>query len=105
MSDPVTALHARYLASFPNKRDELQAALSAWRQAPAAIDRIVALHLLVHNLAGSAGAYGFDTLADVARSADRLLKTHARDGDALVSTQIAPIDAAVVAVCSKLASS
>ncbi|MBL0028814.1 MAG: Hpt domain-containing protein [Rhodanobacteraceae bacterium] len=102
MSDPVAALHARYRASFPDKRDELQAALVRWRQTPAAIDSIAALYLLVHKLAGSAGAYGFDALADVARVADRLLQAHARGGEALTLTQIAPIEAAVSAVVDAL---
>ncbi len=100
MSDPVAALHARYRASFPEKRDDLQAALAAWREAPTAAERIAALYLLVHKLAGSAGAYGFDALADVARIADRLLQAHARGGEAL--TQVAPIEAAVRAVVEAL---
>ena len=104
MSDPIAALHARYRASFPDKRAELLAALSAWRNQPTSVDAIAALYLLVHKLAGSAGAYGFDALTDLARSADRLLQPHARGGEPLTNAHCAPIDAAVVAVGEALAS-
>ena len=104
MTDPIAALHARYRASLPEKRAELLAALSGWRDQPAAADRLLAIHQLTHKLAGSAGAYGFDALTDLARAADRLVQPHARDGLALRADQIAPIDAAVSAVCDALAS-
>ena len=104
MSDPIAALHARYRASFPEKRAELLAALSQWRSQPQSMDAIAALYLLVHKLAGSAGAYGFDALTELARSADRLLQPHARSGEILDDAHAAPIDAAVVAVCDALAS-
>ena len=104
MSDPIAALHARYRASFPEKRAELLAALSAWRLQPASAETLAALYLLVHKLAGSAGAYGFDALTELARGADHLLQPHARGGEPVVAAQVAPIDAAVVAVCDALAS-
>jgi HPt (histidine-containing phosphotransfer) domain-containing protein len=104
MTDPIAALHARYRASFPEKRAELQAALSRWRDAPASADAMAQLYLLTHKLAGSAGAYGFDGLATLARTADRLLQPHARGGVALTPNEIAPIDAAVVALAAALAS-
>lgn len=104
MSDPIAALHARYRASFPEKRAELLAALSQWRSQPQSAEPIATLYLLVHKLAGSAGAYGFDALTELARGADRLLQPHARGGEPLPVGQIAPIDAAVVAVCDALAS-
>jgi HPt (histidine-containing phosphotransfer) domain-containing protein len=104
MSDPIAALHARYRTSFPDKRAELLLALSAWRDQPSSTDAIAALYLLVHKLAGSAGAYGFDALTELARTADRLLQPHARGGEPLCAVHIAPIDAAVTAVCTALAS-
>jgi len=104
MTDPIAALHARYRASFPEKRAELQAALIAWRDQPAAAERILEIHQFTHKLAGSAGAYGFDALTELARTADRLLQPHARGGKALAGEHVAPIDAAVSAVCDALAS-
>lgn len=102
MSDPISALDARYRASFPEKRAELLAALVAWRTQPTSPDTIAAVYLRVHKLAGSAGAYGFDALTDIARIADRLLQPHAHGGEALTEAQIAPIHAAVVAVAEAL---
>lgn len=104
MPDPIAALHARYRAGFPDKRAELLNALSAWRGHLESPEHIAALYLLVHKLAGSAGAYGFDALTELARTADRLLQPHARRDEALADTQIALIDASVVAVCDALAS-
>jgi HPt (histidine-containing phosphotransfer) domain-containing protein len=104
MTDPIAALHARYRASFPEKRAELLAALIGWRDQPAASERIAAMHRFTHNLAGSAGSYGFAALTDLARAADRLLQPHAHDGHALAGEDIALIDAAVSAVCDALAS-
>lgn len=102
MSDPIAALHARYRASFPDKRAELLAALAAWRAQPASPDTIAAVYLLVHKLAGSAGAYGFDALTELARVADRLLQPHARGGEVLGDAHVAPIEASVIAVCEAL---
>ena len=104
MSDPIAALHARYRASFPEKRAELLAALADWRDQPQSPEAIAALYLLVHKLAGSAGAYGFDALTELARTADRLLQVHAKGGVPLGSGQVAPIDAATIAICEALAS-
>jgi len=103
MTDPIAALHARFQASFPEKRSDLLAALAGWRDTPQSTDRIAALYLLTHKLAGSAGAYGFDTLAARARSADQLLQPIARGGERAESDRVAAIDAAVVALCSALA--
>lgn len=104
MSDPIAALHARYRASFPEKRDELIVALVAWHAQPQSTDTLAALYLLVHKLAGSAGAYGFDTLGELARSADLLLQSHARGGEALGEDRVEPIVTAVEALCAALAS-
>lgn len=104
MSDPIAALHARYRASFPDKRAELLAALSDWRDRPDSAEAIAELYLCVHKLAGSAGAYGFDTLTELARTADRLLQPFARGGEALAALPVASIDAAVAAICEALAS-
>lgn len=103
MTDPIAALHARFRASFPEKRVDLLAALADWRAAPQSADAIAALYLLTHKLAGSAGAYGFDALAEHARNADRLLQPHSRGGLSLGAEHRLPIDAAVVALCNALA--
>ncbi|MBK6727410.1 MAG: Hpt domain-containing protein [Xanthomonadales bacterium] len=104
MTDPIAFLHARYRASFPEKRAELLAALVRWRDQPAAADRIATMHRLTHNLSGSAGTYGFVALTELARAADQLLQPHARGGEVLAGKHVALIDAAVSAVCDALAS-
>lgn len=104
MSDPIAALHARYRASLPEKRAELASALSHWRDDPQSQSASAALYLLTHKLAGSAGAYGFEAIAEKARGADRLLQPHARGGMTLDGASVASIDAAVVALCDVLAS-
>ena len=101
-ADPIAALHERFRASFPQKRAELMAALDAWRAQPDEFAHMAALYLLTHKLAGSAGAYGFDTLGDLARRADRLLQPHVCDALAMSPVFVAPIDAAVQNLCDSI---
>lgn len=103
-ADPIAALHERFRASFPQKRTELMAALDVWRAQPDEFAHMSALYLLTHKLAGSAGAYGFDAIGDLARRADRLLQPHVCDALAMSPACVAPIDAAVQSVCEALPS-
>ncbi len=101
-ADPIAALHERFRASFAQKRAELMAALDTWRSQPDEFAHTAALYLLTHKLAGSAGAYGFDALGDLARRADRLLQPHVCDALAMSPARIAPIDAAVQNLCDSI---
>jgi len=102
-TDPVAALRLRFQASFADKRSDLLTALAAWRDAPGAPECAASLYLLTHKLAGSAGAYGFDALSDLARIADRHLQEHVRDGATLSDPAIAAIEHAVLELCVALA--
>jgi chemotaxis protein histidine kinase CheA len=102
MLDPISQLHARYRQSFPDKRRELNAAFQSWRLQPQARSAIAALYLLTHKLAGSAGAYGCDTLADIARIADRLLQPLTRADVVVLHEHVAAIDDAVQNVLTAL---
>jgi HPt (histidine-containing phosphotransfer) domain-containing protein len=66
------ALHARYAQSFAVKRSALAA---AWRTFVETPDETTAreLHALAHRLAGSAPAYGYASLGDLARTIDAQL--------------------------------
>lgn len=102
-TDPVAALRLRFHASFADKRSDLLAALATWRDMPGAPESAAALHLLTHKLAGSAGAYGFDALSEVARAANRLLQAHVREGVALADADINTIEQSVLDLCAALA--
>jgi diguanylate cyclase (GGDEF)-like protein len=65
-------LQVRYIAELPDKVSVLQ---TAWNQLQADKDQDVARELCrqVHNLAGSAGTFGFSTLSEQARSLEKVL--------------------------------
>src|SRR5262245_51624879 len=59
----------RYRASLGDKVGELALAWEAWIAAPDQREAMDKVHVLVHRLAGSAPAYGFD---DLGREAQRM---------------------------------
>lgn len=66
--DRLQELRRRYAQSLPAKAAELTVAWQGFRADPAA--GLAELHQIVHRLAGSASAYGFDELGAIAQRAD-----------------------------------
>lgn len=65
-------LRAEYLAEAPARLAEFRTQLDAWEAGDAAAcDR---LHRLAHQMAGSAGSYGFADASTAARQMERLLQ-------------------------------
>jgi len=84
-STPVLeALHARYAASLMAKRDEMMKAWRAARAAPDDAEACAALHTRLHRLCGSAPAYGYARLGDLACEAERRLRSFGVGDAALV---------------------
>ena len=69
--DRLAQIQERYRESLDGKADDLEA---CWRSAQSdflAEDRVSELRNLVHKLGGSAGMYGYDTLAGSAKALER----------------------------------
>lgn len=66
-------LRERYQSSFPNKRDGLETAWRAFRSHAGRSGTLDSLLQLVHRLAGSAPAYGYAEIGEIAAIANRLL--------------------------------
>lgn len=67
------ALRIRYAASFAQKRQTLAEAWDAFHASgDPETQRALGVHL--HRLCGSAGAYGYERLGDLARAADNMLR-------------------------------
>jgi len=64
-------LYRQYRQSLPEKRDALRRAWDSLCGEDAVQAQVVQLHLLLHRLAGSAGTYGFERLAALARGLER----------------------------------
>ncbi|HGG58534.1 MAG TPA: sensor histidine kinase [Gammaproteobacteria bacterium] len=62
-----------YIASFPEKRRHLNNELSRFLANPEDEAEIKRLKLRVHNISGSAGAYGFPALSEVAITLERVI--------------------------------
>lgn len=65
------ALKQSYIASFPEKKEALE---NAWTNATEDKGAVGNFKLLVHQLAGSGGSYGFNDLSQAARSLDERLR-------------------------------
>ena len=83
VDDAFRALQVEYLASLPDRLDELRADLAGLRTGKP--DAGPALRVRLHRLAGSGGSYGFVRLSALAREAERWLAANAdlRDIDQL----------------------
>ncbi len=73
--DSIESLMMEYRRSLPDKAAAIRAAADTTQQAGWRGDTLAALALLVHKLAGSAGAYGYDDIHQQASTLDRKLKT------------------------------
>lgn len=66
-------LQERYRASLPVKHAELSLLWQKLLADPADAVALTALQQALHRLAGSAGAYGYGAIGDLARDADSLI--------------------------------
>jgi HPt (histidine-containing phosphotransfer) domain-containing protein len=75
VDDAFRALQVEYLASLPDRLEELRADVAALRSGKP--DAGPALKVRLHRLAGSGGSYGFVQLSSLAREAERWLMANA----------------------------
>jgi HPt (histidine-containing phosphotransfer) domain-containing protein len=75
VDDAFRALQVEYLASLPDRLDELRRDVTALRAGN--VEASAALKVLLHRLAGSGGSYGFVQLSSLARDAERWLTDNA----------------------------
>ena len=84
MSKPIDAafheLQLEYLASMPERLEELRSDIARFRAGTAGAD--TSLRIRLHRLAGSGGSYGFVDLSSLAREAERWLAAHPMPGEA-----------------------
>ncbi len=66
-------LNARFEASLDDKLTLLDQTLTALRSEQYSHDRMLKLRHFIHNLAGSAGLYGYSNISDIAKQIDDLL--------------------------------
>lgn len=68
--DRFEELKQHYAQALPQKADQIDAAWKRFVIDPASVDARIELHQTVHRLSGSAAAYGFEELGDLARAVD-----------------------------------
>lgn len=73
MSSPTALLQQRYRDSLPTKHAELSSRWELLQADPTDRDVQRALQQALHRLAGSAGAYDYAVLGDLARNADAIM--------------------------------
>jgi len=66
--DRFEELRQRYVESLPRKADQIDAAWRHFVLDPGNVDARITLHQAVHRLSGSAAAYGFEELGDLAQA-------------------------------------
>ena len=71
VDDAFRALRIEYLASLPDRLEEMRADVASLRSGDAAA--VPTLKVRLHRLAGSGGSYGFVQLSSLAREAERWL--------------------------------
>lgn len=86
-------LRLRYQTGLSERREQLDAALAACLQDPTGRAAIDALCGVVHRLAGSAGAYGFEQVGGIARDVERRLIAWKRALDGHAAADIEPFRA------------
>jgi HPt (histidine-containing phosphotransfer) domain-containing protein len=79
VDDAFRALQVEYLASLPDRLQELRADVAALRSGRP--DAGPALKVRLHRLAGSGGSYGFVRLSALAREAERWLAANDGSGE------------------------
>lgn len=67
-------LRTAYAQALPEKLKQIDAAALDWYKTPTSRDKLEALYLLVHNLAGSGATFGFTELSNNAQILEHLLK-------------------------------
>jgi HPt (histidine-containing phosphotransfer) domain-containing protein len=75
VDDAFRALQMEYLASLPDRLEELRADVAGLRAGK--LDAGPALKVRLHRLAGSGGSYGFVRLSALAREAEHWIAAHA----------------------------
>lgn len=75
VDDAFRALRIEYLASLPERFEELRADIASLRSGKPEV--APALKVRLHRLAGSGGSYGFVQLSSLAREAERWLTANA----------------------------
>jgi hypothetical protein len=83
VDDAFRALRIEYLASLPDRLEELRADIADLRSGKP--EATPSLKVRLHRLAGSGGSYGFVQLSSLAREAERWLTANAglRETDGL----------------------
>jgi len=83
VDDAFRALRIEYLASLPDRLEELRADVAGLRSGKQ--EAAASLKVRLHRLAGSGGSYGFVQLSSLAREAERWLTGNAgvRETDGL----------------------
>ncbi len=71
MARRIEELHRQYVTSFFAKHGQLRSAWDALCSEEAGVALAREIHQHLHRLAGSAGAYGFDRLAERAKGLER----------------------------------
>lgn len=67
-------LRTAYAQALPEKLKQIDAAALDWYKTPTSRDKLEALYLLVHNLAGSGATFGFTDISKNAQILEHLLK-------------------------------
>ena len=90
VDDAFRALRVEYLASLPDRLEELRADVASLRSGKSEVAS--ALKVRFHRLAGSGGSYGFARLSALAREAEHWLTANAgvreTDGLELILTRL-----------------
>jgi HPt (histidine-containing phosphotransfer) domain-containing protein len=71
MARRIEELHRQYVSSFFAKHEQLRSVWDSLCSEEAGENLAREIHLQLHRLAGSAGAYGFDSLSERARRLER----------------------------------
>jgi chemotaxis protein histidine kinase CheA len=82
------ALRAAYSRDLPAKLNALVEAWESLSAQPDSTDLFEAFRRIVHNMAGTAGTFGFNALGEAARELDLFHKSHTHlKSDAIEQTQ------------------
>lgn len=102
---PTQLLHQRYRESLPLKHAEIGAQWQALQADPGNCAALQKLQQLLHRLAGSAGAYGYNTIGNLARDADAMiiLRNDPLAGDSCALAFTRRLDAPVQRLLHQLA--
>ncbi|MGF1546787.1 MAG: Hpt domain-containing protein [Thiotrichales bacterium] len=101
-SSATQALLHRYIDSLGEKADSIEASRTTLLDHPDDRAQWQSLKLSIHRLSGSAGAYGFDAIGELAKQADILIRA-LLERDAIVDpAEFERIDGLVVRLVGEL---